>query len=81
MHVLTYADVCRCARPRAERALAGHDAYALFAALGGGGGAAGCTPQAPHVPGREGGLLFTGPTGTNVCDVTIVLIGAPGEAL
>ena len=65
---------------RPERALAGHDAYTLFAALGGG-GAAGCTPQEPHIPPQEGGLLFTNCTGTNVCDVTIVIIGAQGEAL
>jgi glycerate 2-kinase len=63
-----------------ERALSGHDAYPLLSALGGGAAGDG-SPDAPRVPGREGGLLFTGPTGTNVCDCTIVMIGAPGEAL
>jgi hydroxypyruvate reductase len=66
----------------AEDALRRHDAYTLLAALGGGGGGtAGGTPQVPRIPGREGGLIFTGPSGTNVCDVTIVMLGGAGTAL
>jgi glycerate 2-kinase len=64
-----------------EGALRGHDAYAILDALGGGASAEGASPAEPRVPGREGGLLFTGPTGTNVCDVTVVMIAAPGEGL
>ena len=43
-----------------------HDAYTLFAGLGG----AGAADESVD----EGGLIVTGPTGTNVIDVTVLLL-------
>jgi tetratricopeptide (TPR) repeat protein len=66
------------------QSLAAHDSYSFFSQLdprhvqweaqGGGGG----VPL--FLPGRRGGLIKTGPTGTNVCDVTIILLDACSDA-
>jgi hydroxypyruvate reductase len=48
-----------------------HDAYTLFARLAGAGAAA---DDGAAEAGDEGGLVVTGPTGTNVIDVTVLLL-------
>jgi glycerate-2-kinase len=47
-----------------------HDAYTLFARLAG----AGAADDGAAEAGDEGGLIVTGPTGTNVIDVTVLLL-------
>jgi hydroxypyruvate reductase len=52
------------------RALKDHEAFAVLAAIG---DAPPSSSLSLHLPWPNGGHLFTGPTGTNVMDVTILL--------
>lgn len=63
------------------RALAAHDAYAALQALSVVDAPASASPRLAAASARVGGLLRTGPTGTNVMDLMVAVCLPAGECL